>query len=475
MLHKKIKQSAVGETITSSKLSINEDGQQTPKYKIPENSMSARSAYQIVHDECMLDGNARLNLATFVTTWMEPEAKQLMTETMDKNMIDKSEYPQTAEIEKRCVNIIADLWHSHSDHDSMGCSTVGSSEACMLGGMALKWKWREKYNLPINTDSIPNLIISSGFQVVWEKFCTYWDIEMREVSMEDGKYRLDVDKAIEMCDENTIGIVPIMGITYTGQYDDVKLLNDKLEEYNSLTGYDIPIHVDAASGGFITPFIQPDLEWDFRLKWVHSISASGHKYGLVYPGVGWVVWKKEEYLPKDLIFYVDYLGGKMPTMAINFSRPGNQVLAQYYQFLRLGFEGYKKVQKYSKDVAMYLSSEISKIDVFKLVTDGSDIPVFCWTLKEMQDNWTLYDLADRLLMNGWQVPAYAMPENVKDMVVQRIVVKHDMSFDMADLLLNDIKGHLKYLNALTEPTPSAIEAHKTKIDKSTVQPCRFHH
>ncbi len=475
MLHKKDKKSTAQNTIKSSKFLIDEDGQGVPKYKIPEKSMPAKSAYQIVHDECMLDGNARLNLATFVTTWMEPEAKQLMMETMDKNMIDKSEYPQTAEIEKRCVNIIADLWSSHSDNDSIGCSTVGSSEACMLGGMAMKWKWRERDNLPTNTSRIPNLIISSGFQVVWEKFCKYWDIEMREVPMEDGKYTLDVEAAIEMCDENTIGIVPIMGITYTGEYDNVKLLNDKLEEYNSRTEHNIPIHVDAASGGFVTPFIQPELEWDFKLKWVHSISASGHKYGLVYPGVGWVVWKEEDYLPKDLIFSVDYLGGEMPTMAINFSRPGNQVLAQYYQFLRLGFDGYKKVQQRSQDVAMYLSSKISEMDLFTLVTDGSDIPVFCWTMKEMQDNWTLYDLADRLLINGWQVPAYTMPENVQDMVVQRIVVKHEMSFDMADMLLNNIGEHLKYLQALTAPTPSAIEAHKPKTDKTAVQACRFHH
>ncbi len=298
---------------------------------------------------------------------------------------------------------------------------------------------------------------------------------MRIIPMELGMYKLDVNKAIEMCDENTIGIVPIMGITYTGQYDDVKELNDKLDVFNIKTGYNIPIHVDAASGGFITPFIQPELKWDFRLKWVHSISASGHKYGLVYPGVGWVVWKKEEYLPKDLIFYVDYLGGEMPTMAINFSRPGNQVLAQYYQFLRLGFEGYTKIQKRSRDVALYLSSKISKVDEFELVTDGSDIPVFCWTMKETPDNWTLYDLADRLLMNGWQVPAYSMPENIEDMVVQRIVVKHEMSFDMADMLLNDINKQLIYLKNLTEPTPSAIELHKSKNTKTTIQTCRFHH
>ncbi|MFA8451367.1 MAG: glutamate decarboxylase [Bacteroidales bacterium] len=442
-----------------------------PKYKLPKHSMAPRSAYQIVHDECMLDGNARLNLATFVTTWMEPEAIQLMTETMDKNMIDKSEYPQTAEIEKRCVNIIANLWHAKNHHKAMGCSTVGSSEACMLGGLALKWRWRKERKKAGKDFDKPNLVISSGFQVVWEKFCKYWDIEMREVPMTERNYRMNPAKALEKCDENTIGIVPIMGITYTGQYDDVKLLNDLLSKFNKERGFNIPIHVDAASGGFITPFLQPEIEWDFRLQWVHSISTSGHKYGLVYPGVGWVVWKKEDYLPKDLIFYVDYLGGEMPTMAINFSRPGNQVLGQYYQFLRLGFEGYYKVQNKSRAVAMYLSSQISKRKYFKLVTDGSDIPVFCWTLKGTQSNWTLYDLADRLRMDGWQVPAYAMPKNLEHMIVQRIVVKHDMSMDMANLLLKNIDQHLDYFEKLKEPTPSAIEYNKG----NKIQGNRFHH
>ena len=438
-----------------------------PKKKILKNPIPAQSALKIVQDECMLDGNARLNLATFVTTAMEKEAQQLMLETMDKNMIDKSEYPQTAEIEQRCVNIIADLWNAKFDDKATGCSTIGSSEACMLGGLALKWKWREKNNLPINTTRIPNLVISSGFQVVWEKFCKYWDIEIREVPMEDGNYKLDPDKALAICDENTIGIVPIMGITYTGEYDDVKTLNDKLEKFNTEKGLSIPIHVDGASGGFIAPFLQPNLEWDFRLKWVHSINTSGHKYGLVYPGVGWVVWKDEACLPKDLVFYVNYLGGDMPTMAINFSRPGNQVLAQYYQLLRLGFEGYKEIQGRSRDIAMYLSSEIAKIDEFELVTNGNDIPVFCWRLKEPQANWTLFDVADRLLMNGWQVPAYAMPINVTDMVVQRIVVKSDMNFDMADLLIRNIKEHLAYLKKLETPTPSAISDEEQRN--------RFHH
>lgn len=472
MLHKTTPENIFEEkeevTIPSFGLELNE--RKIPKTNIPEKPMSAREAYRIVRDECMLDGNARLNLATFVTTWMEPEAKKLMLDTMDKNMIDKSEYPQTAEIENRCVNIIANLWSSNENDDAIGCSTVGSSEACMLGGLAMKWKWRDrqkKKGLP--TDK-PNLVIGAAFQVVWEKFCLYWDIEMRTVPLEEGQYSLDVDRAIALCDSNTIGVVPVMGITYTGQYDDVRELDRQLDRFNALTGLEIPIHVDAASGGFITPFIQPDLVWDFRLKWVHSISTSGHKYGLVYPGVGWVVWKKEEYLPEKLIFHVDYLGGDMPTMAINFSRPGNQVLAQYYQFLRLGFEGYRKIQKNSQKVALYLSGEIERIGVFELLSKGDDIPVFCWKLKHDQPNWTLYDLADRLRMEGWQVPAYAMPENIQDIVVQRVVVKQDFSFDMADMLLKNIHEHLEYLKGLTEPTSSKIQS-----QNEVVQAKRFHH
>jgi len=453
MLHEKGKKSHnERDTILTPVFGSNEETREIPKFKLSKHSMSPKTAYQIVHDECMLDGNARLNLATFVTTWMEPEARQLMLETMDKNMIDKTEYPQTAEIERRCVNIIANLWNTHEEHNATGCSTLGSSEACMLGGLALKWRWRSRMKKANKAIDKPNLVISSGYQVVWEKFCRYWDITLKEVPMEKGCYRLDVQKAVEMCDENTIGVVAIMGITYTGQYDDVKKLNDALDELNKRKGFKIPIHVDAASGGFITPFLQPEIEWDFRLKWVHSINTSGHKYGLVYPGVGWIIWKKKKYLPDELVFDVDYLGGKMPTMAINFSRPGNQVLAQYYELLRLGKDGYTEVQSACRDVAMHLSKRISNMEPFELITDGSDIPVFCWTLKEgYTDKWDLFDLADRLMMNGWQVPAYKMPINVENMVVQRIVVKQGMSYDMAGLLLDDMEKHVAYLNQLDQP------------------------
>ncbi|MGE5137989.1 MAG: glutamate decarboxylase [Rudaea sp.] len=422
--------------------------QVVPKYQVPDDGMPARTAYSIVHDELMLDGNARLNLATFCTTWMEPEARQLMMETFDKNMIDKDEYPQTAELELRCVNMLARLWHAPEAENSVGTSTIGSSEACMLGGMALKWKWRERMRAQGKPADRPNLVMGINVQVCWEKFCRYWDVEPRHVPVEVGRYVISPEEAVKLCDENTIGVVGIMGSTFTGQYEPVKELNDALDALNGDTGWNIPIHVDGASGGFVAPFLQPNLEWDFRCRWVKSINASGHKYGLVYPGVGWIVWRDREELPEDLIFNVNYLGGQMPTFAINFSRPGNQVVAQYYNFLRLGKEGYRRIHQNSQDVARYLANEIARLGPFALVSDGGDIPVFAWMLKE-RTNYSLFDLADRLRSRGWQVPAYTMPKNCEDMVVQRIVVREGFSRDMAEMLLADICRQLEYFG--TQP------------------------
>lgn len=415
------------------------------KYEIYEKSMLPSSAYNLIHDELILDGNSRYNLATFVTTWMEPEARQLMIDTFDKNMIDKDEYPQTAEIEKRCVNILARLWHSHEKDDAMGCSTIGSSEAVMLGGMALKWRWKEKMKKLNKSTSSPNIVIGSNVQICWKKFCRYWEIEPRYVYCEGDSFHLDAKKAVALCDENTIGVGAIMGSTFDGSYEPVEEISSELDKLQKEKGLDISIHVDAASGGFITPFLQPKLKWDFRVPRVASINASGHKYGLVYPGVGWIVWRNKDYLHEDLIFNVDYLGGKLPTFAINFSRPGSQICAQYYNFLRLGMEGYGKVQKTSQEVAMYLSSEIEKIGPFKLISKGDTIPVFAWTLKK-EEKYSLYDIAEKIREHGWLVPAYPMPANREDLVVQRIVVKNGFSKDMANMLLTDIKNAIDYFN-----------------------------
>lgn len=414
-----------------------------PRYKIPDEEMLPETAYQIVHDELILDGNPRQNLATFITTWMEPEARQLMEETFDKNMIDKDEYPQTAELEMRCVNMLSQLWHAPEGQDAVGCSTIGSSEACMLGAMALKWKWRERMRTAGMPTTHPNLVMGINAQICWDKFCRYWDVEPRLVPMEGNRYHLTGEEAVKYCDENTIGVVAIMGSTFDGSYEPVKEISDALDQLQKEKGWNIPIHIDGASGGFVAPFLQPNLEWDFRLPRVKSINTSGHKYGLVYPGVGWVVWRDRADLPEDLIFYVNYLGGKMPTFAINFSRPGSQIVVQYFNFLRLGKDGYQRIQQACHDIALYLSGEIAKLGPFELLTDGSDIPVFAFILKHAT-NFTVFDLSERLRDRGWLVPAYTFPKNREDLAVMRIVVKKGFSYDMADLLLKDMRRHLEY-------------------------------
>jgi glutamate decarboxylase len=424
------------------------------RYRLPAGPSLPETAYQIVHDEAILDGNSRLNLATFVTTWMDDHGQRLYREAFDKNMIDKDEYPATAEIEERCWRMLADLWHVPDDADTIGTSTIGSSEACMLGGLALKRLWQERRRAEGKPTDRPNLVLSAAVQVVWEKFCNYWEIEPRYVPVTPDHLVLDGDGLDQYVDENTIGVVAVLGQTFTGLYDPVAAIAAKLDEIEAATGLDVRIHVDGASGAMIAPFCQPELNWDFRIARVNSISTSGHKYGLVYPGVGWVVWRDRSVLPESLVFHVSYLGGDMPTLALNFSRPGAQVLLQYYQFLRLGREGYRAVQQNSLDVAQFLSGEIERMGPFDLVSRGDTIPVFAWTLSAGHtDVWNLYDLADRLRMKGWLVPAYPMADDMSDTVLQRIVVKVGLSRDLAASLIADIRAEVDFLDRLDAPLP----------------------
>lgn len=406
-----------------------------PKFSLPENEMDADSAYRLIHDELMLDGNARLNLATFVTTWMEPQAERLMSETFDKNMIDKDEYPNTAMIEERCIKIVADLFNAPGE--ATGSSAIGSSEAVMLAGMAMKWNWRARQKAKGKPTDKPNLILGTNVQVVWEKFCRYWDVEPRYVPLAEDRYVIDPEDTISKIDENTIGIVAILGTTFTGEYEPIKEVHDALVASNKKTGFDVPLHVDAASGGFVAPFLQPDLEWDFRLPLVKSINVSGHKYGLVYPGVGWVVWRDKSDLPEDLVFHVNYLGGDMPTFTLNFSRPGNQIVGQYYNFLRLGRSGYTQVMGNLSEIAQTLSARIADMEPFELLSDGSAIPVFAFKVKASKQ-YSVYHVSELLRGHGWQVPAYSMPEGAEDIHVLRIVIREGFSYDMAEMLLKDI-------------------------------------
>ncbi|HXY85432.1 MAG TPA: glutamate decarboxylase [Gaiellaceae bacterium] len=422
-----------------------------PRHELPRGEMSADAAYQIIHDELMLDGNARMNLATFVTTWMEPQAEKLMAECFDKNMIDKDEYPQTAELERRCVNILSRLWHSPDTTGATGCSTTGSSEAAMLGGLALKRGWQQRRSAEGKAIDRPNIVMGINVQVCWEKLANYWDIEMRLVPMEGDRFHMDAAEAVRLCDENTIGVIPVLGSTFDGSYEPVKDVCDALDDFQAKTGLDVPVHVDGASGAFVAPFLDVDLEWDFRLPRVASINVSGHKYGLVYPGVGWVVWRDASALPEDLIFWVNYLGDNMPTFALNFSRPGAQVVAQYYNFLRLGFDGYKAVQGYARDVATTLSAQIAELGPFELITRGDELPVFAFTLADGIDNYSVFDVSNALRERGWLLPAYTFPKNREDLAALRVVVKRGFGHDMANLLVEDIKRQLPKLQKQQAP------------------------
>jgi glutamate decarboxylase len=424
-----------------------------PTQSLPDEGVGFDTAYELLSSELLLDGQSRLNLATFVTTWMPSLAGQLMRETADKNMIDKDEYPQTAEIESRCVEILSDLWGSNEHEQATGCSTTGSSEAAMLAGMALKWRWRERMRKAGKPTDKPNLVMGINVQVCWEKFCRYWDVEPRLVPMEGQRYTLGPQEAVAQCDENTIGVVAILGSTFDGSYEPVKEISDALDALESERGLYVPLHVDAASGGFVAPFLQPELEWDFRLPRVQSINSSGHKYGLVYPGVGWAVWRDKDALPQDLIFDVNYLGGHMPTFALNFSRPGSEVIAQYFMFTGLGREGYRALQQTSQDIAMHISSGVADLGPYDLLSDGSDLPVFAFALKPEVKNYTVFDVSDRLRQRGWLVPAYTFPENRQDLSVLRVVVRAGMNHEMADLLLEHLDDVTKFLDSLDAPLP----------------------
>ncbi|GAA5072163.1 glutamate decarboxylase [Streptomyces similanensis] len=443
-----------------------------PRYAMPDGEMEPATAYQVVHDELMLDGNARQNLATFVSTWAEPEALRLMDECAEKNMIDKDEYPQTAELETRCVHMLARLWHAPDPRDAVGCSTTGSSEAAMLGGLALKRRWQHRRRAEGKPTDRPNLVMGVNVQICWEKFADYFEVEPRYVPMEGDRYHLTPETAVELCDENTIGVVAVLGSTFDGSYEPVAGIAAALDDLHRRTGLDIPIHVDAASGGMIAPFLDPDLKWDFRLPRVASVNTSGHKYGLVMPGVGWALWRDRDALPDSLVFHVNYLGGDMPTFALNFSRPGAQVVAQYYNFLRLGFDGYRRVQRTCRDVATRLAAEIARLGPFELLTDGGDIPVFAFRVREDIDRFSVFDVSAALRERGWLVPAYTFPKNRTDLAVLRIVVRNGFSHDLADLLLDDLRRVLPRLDKQHEPHRDADDAGGFAHGAETKNPLR---
>lgn len=437
-----------------------------PVDKIPDGPTTSEVAYQMVKDETFPQTQPRLNLATFVTTYMDEMATRLMNEAINVNYIDETEYPRIAVMSQKCINILANLWNTPEQAKwKAGALAIGSSEACMLGGVAAWLRWRNRRIAQGKPYDKPNFVITSAFQIVWEKFAQLWQIEMRQVPLSLDKPTMDPADAIKLCDENTICIVPIQGVTWTGLNDDVAALDKAVDEYNARTGQELCIHVDAATGGFILPFLNPDLKWDFRLKWVLSISTSGHKFGLVYPGLGWVIWKDKKYLPGSMAFTVNYLGADITQVGINFSRPAAQVLGQYYQYIRLGFSGYKQIQQNSMDITQYLHDQIAQMPQFINYSNDVPNPLFIWYMKPEYDKtaqWTLYDLQYKLQQSGWMVPAYTLPNNLENIVVMRIVCRQGFSRDMADMLLNDIRNAITEFEKLEYPTASRIQVNKNE-------------
>jgi len=423
-----------------------------PRALIPDGAMDPDVAYHLIADELQLDGKPKLNVASFVTTWMDDYANRLMDTAINKNLADQTEYPRTTDIAQRCVNMVGNLWHAEACEGQVtGTYAIGSSEAAMLGGVAMIRYWEE--NRRQDPSARPNIVMGTDVHVCWEKFANYFGVEFekRQIPMRPGQYTITPEDVKQRVDENTIGVICVLGTTFTGQYMDVKAVNEALLEVKATKGWDIPIHVDGASGGFVAPFDRPELEWDFRLEQVRSINASGHKYGLVYPGIGWVIWRDKEYLPKSLLFSVNYLGGEEETFNLNFSRPAAQVIAQYYQFLRLGREGYTDLVAALRRSAVRLQDGLLKMGVFEALSRAhSDLPVVVVRLKpDVEARFDAFQLADKLRQKGWIVPAYTLPPNLDDgpdkTTVLRMVVREGFSVDMVDLLLADTETALKEL------------------------------
>jgi len=448
MVHKKVNLKALseGERATASTYSTRYFAESVSKYELPEESMPPRVAYQLCHDELNMDGNPALNLATFVTTWMDDKATKLINETLNKNLVDEEEYPQTKELERRCVNMIANLYNAPHEAEAVGTSAIGSSEAIMLAALSHKVAWRERRKALGKPHDKPNIVMSADVQVVWDKFARYFDVEPRIIPMETDQLTFPLAKLDEYVDENTTCVVGVLGTTFTGAYDPIHQMNDALVHIKNEKGWDIPLHVDAASGGFVAPFIHPEYVWDFRLPQVKSINVSGHKYGLVYPGIGWVVWRDRSELPEELIFYVNYLGGEMPTFNLNFSRGGSHVVAQYYNFLHLGRAGYTRIMANLMQVREYLAAALSASGHFTILTpDQYSLPLVTVALRG-NHSFTVFDLSAKLRERGWIVPAYTLPPNAEELQVLRIVAREGLSRDMAEILVGDIERAIDELS-----------------------------
>lgn len=436
-----------------------------PRWTLPVEEMPPDVAAQLIRDELSLDGTPLLNLASFVTTWMDDEAEELFSHAASKNFIDQDEYPHTAEIEHRCVNIIARLFGAQgADGTAVGTSTVGSSEAILLAGVALKRVWRHRQETADRPTDAPNLVLGTHVHVCWEKLCRYFEIEPRWVPLSPGRLHLDVDAAVAQVDENTIGVVGVLGNTYTGAFDDIAALNAALDDLHQSSGLDVGIHVDAASGGFVAPFSNPDLRWDFRLPRVRSINTSGHKYGLVYPGVGWALWRDRDALPDELLFHDNYLGNDQITFSLNFSKGAAQIIGQYYNLIRLGHEGYRSIVENLGTLASSVAKGFVDTGRFEILSEDGALPVVATKLAG-DESFSAHDLAAHLRRRGWIVPAYTLPPQVDETSVLRVVVREGFSGDLAASLLADVDTALHELDASppSGPTTAAFQRSHQRV------------
>ncbi|MHB1539379.1 MAG: glutamate decarboxylase [Solirubrobacteraceae bacterium] len=422
-----------------------------PKYRLPAEGMDPQAAYQLVHDELNLDGNPALNLASFVTSWMEPEADRLATETLNKNLIDQDEYPQTEAIHERVVSMIGRLFNAPAGGKPTGTATIGSSEAIMLGMLAHKRAWQQRRRAEGEDVEAPNVVMGADVHTCWEKFANYFEVEARIVPMEVDRYTIGPDEVEPLIDERTIAVAGVLGTTFTGQMDDLRGINELLARLESERGLHVPLHVDAASGGFVVPFSEPELEWDFRLSQVRSINVSNHKFGLVYPGMGTIVFRDAADLPEELVFHINYLGGDMPNYSLNFSRASNSVVLQYYNFLRLGRDGYARIVSTVLENARALAGRLEKIKGLTLMNDGSRFPIVA--LRAADEELDVAALSHVLRERGWIVPSYTLPANAESVTVLRMVVRESFSRDMVEMLAHDVHVALKQLRGGGDARP----------------------
>lgn len=422
-----------------------------PRNTIPEQGMDPRSAYTLIRDELATQGNPTLNLSSFVTTVMDVECDQLIHENIGVNYIDTEVYRANLEIQNRCVAMLNDLYHAPDPDKCWGIETIGSSEALMLSLLTHKRVWQEKRQAEGKPCDKPNIVMGNDVHLAWNKGSLYFDIEQRLIPLQPGRYTITPEEVVERVDENTIMAVGVLGTSYTFEYDPIEAINDALVDLKKTKGLDIPLHVDGASGAFIAPFLNPELKWDFQLEQVNSINISGHKYGLVYPGIGWALWRDEADVPSSLVTETNVLGFVEKSFSLNFSRGGAMILAQYYNLIRLGREGYTAIQNAMRENARYLVKGIEATGRFDIINDATYTPCCCCTLKD-ESKWNGADLVAALAQHGWIIPAFSLPPDADSVTGIRMNVKETFSRDMADKLLNDVKMAIEKLDA-THTTP----------------------